>query len=123
MTFAIILTKCYFRIVIKNLTKCNILSTFALKKCGKSTNHYLEKLCSRSLASTISVLDLERVCLRKVGPWPRILYESLALASNVLSPTPPLLVVLIIDCVNIERYLYLLNNFPSFFIILVKIKV
>ena len=59
-----------FRIIIKNLTKCNTLSTFELKTYGKFTDHNLEKLCPRSLASTIPILGLKRVCLRKVGPWP-----------------------------------------------------
>ena len=48
-------------------------------------------MCPRSLASNVPVLGLERSCLpakresapRKVGPWPRIFFESLALASNV----------------------------------------
>ena len=36
---------CYFQIIIKNLTKCNIFSTFAFKNYRKFTNHNLEKLC------------------------------------------------------------------------------
>ena len=78
MSFVIILKNYYFGIIIKNLTKCNILSTFELKNYGKITDHDLEKLCPRSLATTIPVLGLERVCPRKFGPWPRI----------VLSPWP-----------------------------------
>ena len=31
-----------------------------------------------ALASSISVLGLERVCPQKVGPWPRIFLEALA---------------------------------------------
>ena len=58
--------------IIKNLTKYNILSTFAFKNYRKFVNHNLEKLCSRSfgLVSTIPVFGLERICFRKVGPWP-----------------------------------------------------
>ena len=53
----------------------------------------LKKLCPLSLtfASTIPVLGRERVCPRKVGPWPQIFCESLALASNVARSTPPLI--------------------------------
>ena len=54
----------YFQIIIKNLTKSNILKAFAPNNKGKFADHDLEKLCSRSLASTIPVLDLEKVC-----PW------------------------------------------------------
>ena len=84
-----------FQIIIKNLAKCNILKTFALKNNGKLVNHNLEKLCSWSLAlaSTIPVLGLKRICPRKVGPWPRIFFESLNLASKVVSSTPSLLAV------------------------------
>ena len=53
------------------------------------------RLCpwSLALASNISVLDLERVCPRKgcPWPWPRIFFVSLALASSLVSSTPPLL--------------------------------
>ena len=58
----------YFRIIIQNLEKCNILNSPAFKKYGKFANHDLEKFCSRSLASTIPVFGLERICFRKVGP-------------------------------------------------------
>ena len=52
--------------------------------------HISEKLCPWSLALTFLVLSLERVCPRNVGswPWPQVFFESLALASNVLSWTP-----------------------------------
>ena len=50
MAVIIILKSYYFQLIIKNLTKCNILSTFALKNHGKFTGHNLEKLCPRSLA-------------------------------------------------------------------------
>ena len=61
--------------IIKNLTKCNILSTFVFKNYG-FTNHNLEKLYPWSLASTISVLVQERVCSQKGGPWdcPRVFF-------------------------------------------------
>ena len=53
------------------------------------------RLCPRSLAlaSSIPVLGLERVCPRKgcPWPWPRIFFVSLALASSLVSLTPPLL--------------------------------
>ena len=85
MTF--IIRNYYFRITIKNLTKCNILNTFVLKNNGKFADHNLEKLCPWYLASTIPVLGVERVCPRKVGPWPwpRIFFEALTLASKVVS--------------------------------------
>ena len=53
MAVVIILKSYYFRIIIKNLTKGNILSTFALKHYGKFTNHNLEKLCPRFLPQTL----------------------------------------------------------------------
>ena len=45
-----------------------------------------------SLASSIPVLGLESVCPRKgcPWPWPRIFFVSLALASSLVSSTPPL---------------------------------
>ena len=53
------------------------------------------RLCpwSLALASSISVLGLESVCPRKgcPWPWPRIFFVSLALASSLVSSTPPLL--------------------------------
>ena len=53
------------------------------------------RLCpwSLALASSIPVLDLESVCPRKSypWPWPRIFFVSLALASSLVSSTPPLL--------------------------------
>ena len=49
---------------------------------------------SLALASSISVLGLESVCPRKgcpwPWPWPRIFFVSLALASSLVSSTPPL---------------------------------
>ena len=43
-----------------------------------------------TLASSISVLGLERFCPRKGCTWPRIVFVSLALASSLVSSTPPL---------------------------------
>ena len=45
-----------------------------------------EKLSPWSLAFTIPVIGLKRVSSRKVGPWPRIFFEPLAL--KVASSTP-----------------------------------
>ena len=52
------------------------------------------KRLSLALASSIPVLGLERFCPRKgcPWPWPRIFFVSLALASSLVSSTPPLLV-------------------------------
>ena len=59
----------------------------------------LESTCalcpwSLALASSIPVLGLESVCPRKgcpwPWPWPRIFFVSLALASSLVSSTPPL---------------------------------
>ena len=60
---------------------------------------FLESTCalcpwSLALASSIHVLGLESVCPRKgcpwPWPWPRIFFVSLALASSLVSSTPPL---------------------------------
>ena len=50
-------------------------------------------LALESLASSIPVLSLESVCPRKgcPWPWPRIFFVSLALASSLVSSTPPLM--------------------------------
>ena len=66
-----------------------ILSTFALKNNGKFTHHNSEKLRPRSLAvaSTIPVLGLERVCPRKVGPWPTTFFFVLGPEGCVLDST------------------------------------
>ena len=62
---------------------------------------FLESTCalcpwSLALASSIPVLGLESVCPRKgcPWPWPRIFFVSLALAlaSSLVSSTPPLLI-------------------------------
>ena len=60
---------------------------------------FLESTCalcpwSLALASSIPVLGLESVCPRKGCPWPRIFLVSLALASSLVSSTPPLVVTL-----------------------------
>ena len=47
-------------------------------------------LKSLALASSIPVLCLESVCPWKGCPWPRIFFVSLALASSLVSSTPPL---------------------------------
>ena len=69
---------------------------------------FLESTCalcpwSLALASSISVLGLESVCPRKgcPWPWPRIFFVSLALAlaSSLVSSTPPLEVA--INCLHI----------------------
>ena len=67
-----------------------ILNTFAFKNFGKFANHNLEKFCPwfLALAPTISVTGLKKVGL---WPWPRIFFETLALASNVASSIPSLL--------------------------------
>ena len=72
----------------KNLTKCKILKTFSLKSNEKFADHNLEKLCPWSLASSIPVFDLERVCPRKVVPcsWSRI-FRVLGLVGCVLDST------------------------------------
>ena len=60
-----------------------------------------KRLCpwSLALASNIPVLGLESVCPRKgcPWPWPRIFFVSLALASSLVSSTPPLLDVNIFE--------------------------
>ena len=73
------------------------LKTSALKNNGKFADHNLEKLCRRSLASdsSIPVLGLERVCPRKVGPWPRIFFRVLGLGLEgcVLNSTSEMLIL------------------------------
>ena len=68
-----------------------------LKKFCKDLFFFLGehlRLCpwSLALASSIPVLGLESVCPRKgcSWPWPRIFFVSLALASSLVSSTPPL---------------------------------
>ena len=47
--------------------------------------------CPWSLASSIPILSLERVCPREGCPWPWIFFVSLAFASSLVSSTPSLL--------------------------------
>ena len=66
------------------------------------------RLCpwSLALASSIPVLGLERLCPRKgcpwPWPWPRIFFVSLALAlaSSLVSSTPPLVYSTLTPCKN-----------------------
>ena len=55
-------------------------------------------LASLALASSIPVLGLESVCPRKgcPWPWPRIFFVSLALASSLVSSTPPLILTILV---------------------------
>ena len=68
----IIFKNWYFRLIIKNLTKCNILKTFALKNYGNFADHNLEKY-------VFLVVGLDHSCL-----WPRegLFSKSLSLASD-----------------------------------------
>ena len=69
------------------------------------------RLCPWSLASSIPVLGVESVCPRKgcpwPWPWPRIFFVSLALASSLVSSTPPLCtrlgkIIIVIDRGGVE---------------------
>ena len=93
----------YFRIILINLTKCNILKTFELKNNGKYTYHNLEKLCPwfllgldhswhwswESLSSKSRLLAL-------------YFFEFLALASKVVSSTPLLYIMLQIQMLSLN---------------------
>ena len=72
----------FFRIIIKKVTKRNILSSFAFKNYGKFTDYNLEKLCPcfLALASIIHLASrgsvLEKLVLGHglevfLSPWPR----------------------------------------------------
>ena len=76
-----------------------------LKNFCEDLFFFFESTCalcpwSLALASSIPVLGLESVCPRKgcpwPWPWPRIFFVSLALAlaSSLVSSTPPLLCIL-----------------------------
>ena len=69
--------------------KNNILK--ASQNNEKLADHNLKDLCrwSLALATTIPVLGPERVCSRKVGPWPRVFFSSpgLGLEGCVLDST------------------------------------
>ena len=78
---------------------------------------FLESTCalcpwSLALASSIPVLGLESVCPRKgcPWPWPRIFFVSLALAlaSSLVSSTPPL--TPITGCFQDKTIIYKENN-------------
>ena len=49
---------------------------------------------SLALASSSPVLGLDRFCPRKGCPWPRTFFVSLALASSLVSSTPPLMPII-----------------------------
>ena len=79
------------------------------------------RLCpwSLALASSIPVLGLESVCPRKgcPRPWPRICFVWLALASSLVSSTPPLLYTTCVDYCplwNTEKNFCILNNLVMF---------
>ena len=76
------------------------------------------RLCpwSLALASSIPVLGLESVCPRKgcPWPWPRIFFVSLALASSLVSSTPPLLLTLVNRCAWNRVVGWHVSNVPSF---------
>ena len=76
---------------------------------------FLESTCalcpwSLALASSIPVLGLESVCPRKgcpwPWPWPRIFFVSLALAlaSSLMSSTPPLATTTALHCKTMAIY-------------------
>ena len=63
---------------------------------------FWKTLAALSLASSIPVLGLERVCPRKgcPWPWPRVFFVSLALASSLVSSTPPLVYIVLCDPIS-----------------------
>ena len=87
---------------------------------GRPRGHILKSLAlaskvkSLALASSIPVLGLESVCPRKCcpWPWPRIFFVSLALASSLVSSTPPLIHRVVRNGKGDERsILFFLENF------------
>ena len=54
--------------------------------------------------------SLESVCPRKGWPWPRIFLVSLALASSLVSSTPPLL--LLTDSDRFDLFFFEIDNLP-----------
>ena len=58
-----------------------------LKNFFEDLFFFWRTLAAVSLASTILVLGLERVCPRKGCSWPRIFFVSLALTSSLVSST------------------------------------
>ena len=115
MAVVIILNNYYFRIIITNLTKCNVSSTFALQNYEKFTDYNSEKLRLRFLAlvSTILVFGLKRVCPQKSVLGLEFFFELLALAltSKVVPSTSPLTVTTVTTC-NSECLLHC--NYCSF---------
>ena len=80
------------------------------------------RLCpwSLALASSIPVLGLESVCPRKGCPWPRIFFLSLALAlaSSLVSSTPPLTTIIVVVAYSMSLFLIKLNFRKQIFIFL-----
>ena len=81
---------------------------------------FLESTCALcpwplALASSIPVLGLDSVCPRKgcPRPWPRIFFVSLALASSLVSSTPPLVAISKKICC-LSSYYFLVNNLQFF---------
>ena len=66
-----------------------------------------------ALALSIPGLGLERVCPRKGCPWPRIYFVFLALASSLVSSTPPLVYVYL-ALYNFTVMLWELRSTPFF---------
>ena len=81
---------------LKNFCEDLFLFEIALKNFCEDLYFFGEllRMCPWSLAlvSSISVIGLKSVCPRKgcLWPWPRIFFVSLALASSLVSSTPPL---------------------------------
>ena len=65
-------------------------TVFTGKRLKKNFEELFFVLDRLKLASSVPVLGLERFCPRKGCPWPRIFFVSLALASSLVSSTPPL---------------------------------
>ena len=66
---------------------------FGLKYNGNLPTNNLEKLCPQSLAlaSTIPIVGFEMVYPQNIRSWSRNFFESLNLASKLMSSTAPLL--------------------------------
>ena len=87
----------------------NFWKTFScgdrLKSFSEDLFFFGRALTLVSLALNIPILGLESVCPRKGCPWPRIFFVSLALASSLVSSTPPLLFKLW-NCLAFAAYLW-----------------
>ena len=73
--------------------KNNVFTQSVTLPCCLKTLFFFKehlRLCTWSLASSVPVLGLERVC-----PWPRIFFMFLGLASSLVPSTPPLIVTLV----------------------------